>query len=176
MRDDGVQDRPDRGHNPEPRGRDDWDRDDLPQDVPFPKLVSTAGIMWIVAGGVILVDGAIKVLSVLMLGSAVGRGAGAFFTGAVCGAGFIAFVGGAFLFVGVQSVRGTAADTLGNGVGSIILGALVLGLALIALLVDPLVAGINLVSAGGLITAGVLALVGRGDYKLWKRSQGRRRF
>jgi hypothetical protein len=173
MRDDGVQDRPDRGYSPEPRDRGDYDRDDL-RDAPYPKLVSTAGVIWIVFGGLILLNGAYALLRLLVLSPTV-RAPGAFIGGALCTAGFIAFVGGAFLFVGVQSVRGTAPGTLGNGIGSIILGALVLLFAILALLVDPVTAGINLLSAGGLITAGVLALVGRADYDLWKKSQKYRR-
>src|SRR5262249_46242643 len=78
---DGVRARPAPRHRRARRDRDDWDRDDFPEDVPFPKLVSTAGIIWIVFGGVILVTGAIRVLGALLLGSAVGAGGGALFTG-----------------------------------------------------------------------------------------------
>jgi hypothetical protein len=175
MSDDGVQDRPDRGNRPARRDRDDWDRDDFPEDVPFPKMVSAAGIIWIVFGGLILVTAAFGLIRALAMAPTT-RGGGALFGGAVCAVAFIAFIGGAFLFVGVQSVRGTAADTLGNGIGSIILGALLLLVTMFALMFDPVTGGVYLLSGGGLVAAGVLALVGRADYNLWKRSQGRRRF
>lgn len=41
----------------------------------------------------------------------------------------VGFIGLAFVFCGYQTVNGTAKDTLGNGVGSIILGSLYLVLA-----------------------------------------------
>ena len=39
-----------------------------------------------------------------------------------CAMVFALLFGGGFVFVGVQSIRGTASDTLGNGIGSILLG------------------------------------------------------
>ena len=100
---------------------------------------------------------------------------------AVCGL-FGLLVGGVFLHVGRQSMQGKAADTLGNGVGSIIFGLIntcVFGLTSPALAGVPVllyvVATISLLSTAGLIAAGVLALVGRGQYREWRRAQKARR-
>jgi hypothetical protein len=70
--------------------------------------------------------------------------------------------GGAFIFVGAQTVRSTAADMLGNGVGSILFGILF--------------GGLNLTFQGGgaglaLLAAGILALVGRQEYKVWRKAR-----
>jgi len=94
-------------------------------------------------------------------------------------------VGIAFLVCGHQTVTGKAKDTLGNGVGSMILGSLqMLGAAAIA--VGGALGGQNggpqgpprelmlgiavMVGAlgGTLIVAGILALAGRSAYRDWR--------
>ena len=72
----------------------------------------------------------------------------------------IILVGGAFIYVGVQSVRGTAKDTLGNGIGSIVFAAFQFcGAALsgLALLLAPggvaaVVFAVGLIDGAGLLT------------------------
>ena len=94
--------------------------------------------------------------------------------------------GGGFVFVGVQSIRGAASDSLGNGIGSILLGLLCLSCGGSDLLsvasgvggrpvaVAVIRAAVNLLSGVGLLAAGVLALVGRSEYVTWKRRSKRR--
>jgi hypothetical protein len=103
-----------------------------------------------------------------------------------CAMVFALLFGRGFVFVGVQSIGATASDTLGNGVGSIVLGLLCLscgGSDLVSVAggvggrpvaVGVISAAVNLLSGVGLLAAGVLALVGRSQYVAWKRRSKRR--
>jgi hypothetical protein len=149
----------------------------------FPLLVRIAGIIWIVFGCVILLNAAVSLL--VSLGQAAPRGgaeAAGRATGSMCGVAVILLFGGAFILVGVQSIRGTAKDTLGNGIGSIVFGFLNLGCGLMLMLGGAMAGGgagvviligsaISLLAGVGLLAAGVLALIGRDAYKTWRRAQ-----
>ena len=125
----------------------------------FPGIVLAAGIIWIVVGSAILLATVLAVLvSVLIRGEG---SAESLFLWCWVGVCFSPF-GGAFLFVGVQTVRGTAPDTLGNGIGSIIFSGLFGWLDLTQPICWPGLA---------LIVAGVLALVGRSQYKVWRKAR-----
>jgi hypothetical protein len=99
---------------------------------------------------------------------------------------FALLFGDGIVFVGVQSIRGTASDTLGNGIGSILLGLLCLscggsdllsvasGVGGRPIAVGVTSAAVNLLAGVGLLAAGVLALVGRSEYMAWKRRSKRR--
>jgi len=127
-----------------------------------------------VIGGIILVNFAILMLGTFVLSSA--TGSGSVLTAGICVGVVVGLFGAAFLFVGVQSVRGTANDTLGNGIGSIIFAVLVLGSAVAGFMVEAwLQAVVNTLSGAGLMAAGVMALVGRADYRFWRRVQRRSR-
>jgi hypothetical protein len=98
----------------------------------------------------------------------------------MCGGLFAALFGGGFIFVGIQTLIGTAKDTLGNGIGSIIFAALIGGLAAVLLValvasraagaqagpvwVLVLAVGIYGLAAVGLLAAGIMALAGREGY------------
>jgi fucose 4-O-acetylase-like acetyltransferase len=150
---------------------DDLGEDELASPVgpAFPKTVSIAGIIWIVFGGwIILIAGLVY---------AVER-PGATFPLSMWG--FI--FGAAFVYVGVHTVRGTARAMGGNGVGSIVLAVLILihlfsvvvalpnqkDAILVASIID---AGMATVGAVGFLAAGVLALLGRENYRAWLRAQ-----
>ncbi|MCI0742902.1 MAG: hypothetical protein L0Y72_28060 [Gemmataceae bacterium] len=159
------------------RMRDDFDdepEDEFCREPAYPSQVRTAGIVWIVFGGLILLN--LAVLLVLLAAVPGQRDKGAAVAGGVCASVFLGLCGGAFIFVGVQNVNGTAADTLGNGIGSIIFGILNWGSA-----IAHAVAGlylqtvVNFIGGGGLLAAGILALVARGDYLDWRRAQKIRR-
>jgi len=131
----------------------------------YPTSVTIAGIVWIVFGGIILVNVLVLLLmprwqrEAAMIGGASAR----FFRD---------LFGAAFIYVGVQSVRGTARDTLGNGIGSIVFGLLKLvwgGLQ--ASDGENIQAGIGFLAGAALIAAGVLALIGRSKYKAWRRAE-----
>jgi hypothetical protein len=151
----------------------------------IPLAVRTAGIIWIVVGSLILLAGVVVLLVSMGTvaankGLAARGGDTAYFVGVIlgqlAGVACVALFGAAFLFVGVKSVTGTAGDTLGNGIGSIVFGALNLGgAALFAGAGRFIQSGVSLIYAGCLIAAGVLALVGRADYKEWRRFQIARR-
>ena len=90
---------------------------------------------------------------------------------------FIGLFGAVFLHVGNQSIKGTAAGTVGNGVGSIIFGLLYLAYTaavavLLGRIIEAAVGGLGTVL---LLTAGVLALAGSGQYKLWRKAKGEAR-
>lgn len=136
----------------------------------YPTTVTIAGIAWIIFGALILLN--LLVLLLLMSGLAAQGQAGAAVAGGVCGGLLLGLFGAAFIFVGVQSVRGTAHDTLGNGIGSIIFGLLNLGSGALQVVGGQVIqAGIGFLAGAGLLTAGVLALVGRSDYKAWRKAQ-----
>jgi hypothetical protein len=149
----------------------------LPEEIRYPGTVYAAGVIWIGFGCLILLNAATHL--VLAVGDALAGVRNA----QIGGAGMVVIMGALFIHVGVQSTRGTARNTLGNSIGSLVfalfLGAVGLlaflrGLAaggdpraVVALIVDVL----YLLGAGGLLTAGVLALVGRDAYRAWQRAQ-----
>jgi len=98
--------------------------------------------------------------------------------GGLCTGLFIGLIGGAFIFVGIQTILGSARDTLGNGIGSIIFGILNGGAGLGQVLIrEYFQSAISFICGVGLRTACVLALVGRDGYKRWRRARrpGRRK-
>jgi len=155
------------------------EEDQLPVDGPeYPRTVHIAGVIWIVFGSLILLNAAINPL--LTFGMAAGGGAQT--AGGGCPVVIGVLVGAVFIHVGVQSTRGTAKDTLGNGIGSIIFGLLNGGFGALLLvgavaaggtagLIVGILGGVNLLGGIGLLAAGVLALVGRDEYKAWRRAQ-----
>jgi hypothetical protein len=141
----------------------------------FPITVMAAGIFWIVLGGVLVL-----VLLLALVGAflvAQGREEkGEVVFGGLCLGLVIGLIGGAFIFVGIQTVLGTARDTLGNGIGSIVFGVLNGGHGLgYALTREYLLSAVSFLCGVGLLTAGVLALVGRDRYKEWRRARRPRR-
>ncbi len=146
---------------------------------PFPGTVTAAGVIWIIYGCLVLLSLAATLFVIFVLAAnanvpaqANGAAVGGLVEGALLAMVIYGLIAAAFLFVGVQSVRGTARDTLGNGVGSIILGVLGLGVVgLNAAIGQYLQAAGVVVGAVLLLTAGILALVGRSPYKLWRRAQ-----
>lgn len=72
-----------------------------------------------------------------------------------------------FLFVGVQTVRGRARDTLFSGLGAIVIGLLPFLLAFNSLTLGLL----RLLDGGTLLAAGILALLGRREYKAWRAAR-----
>jgi hypothetical protein len=162
----------------------------LPEGPRFPGTVYAAGVTWIIFGCLILINAVVN-LGMSLSGvagappQAPGGGAGQA-AGGTCGAIFAALFGAAFLFVGVQSTQGKARDTLGNGIGSIIIGLLnggagtVMAIAGLALggtggLLLLVMGGISILGGLGLLVAGVLALAGREPYLAWRRAQERSR-
>jgi len=109
--------------------RDDYDDDDRDRrsdrERPFPKAVFFAGVTWIVFGCLILINGGIQLIMTLgQAGQAGQKDGGAQAVGGTCGVALIVLFGAAFLFVGIQSCKGTAKDTLGNAIGSLVFGLL----------------------------------------------------
>ncbi len=144
---------------------------------PFPGTVTAAGVIWIAFGCLVLLHLAVAVLVTIVFAAALpGAAGGAFFAGGICVLVFIGLIGAAFLFVGIQSVRGTARDTLGNGVGSILF-AVMIGCYATVLFAGPnsVAAGIGALEAAILLAAGVLALAGGNQYKLWRRAKKNQR-
>lgn len=127
----------------------------------LPGIVLAAGIIWIIIGAPIVLFMLIPLLLAVLFGQLGGAGGALILI-----TGLIAAFGAVFITVGVKTIRGTAADTLGNGIGSIIFGLLMGGLSL-----DLQHGGAGL----ALIVAGVLALVGRAGYLAWQASRDRPR-
>ena len=150
------------------------------EEPPYPPLVKAAGVIWIVFGCIMLLNMAatfflIMVVSANQQGPNAAGQAGALAGSGVCLSAVIGLFAAAFLFVGVQSVRGTATGTTGNGVGSIVLGMLnFVGTAVMAIGGNLVAAAINGLGGAMLLTAGVLALAGGGQYKQWRKWQKER--
>ncbi len=160
---------------------DDFERPARPAPAPtaIPGSVRAAGIIWIVFGALILLNGAVMLLLLLTLTGPAPPGQRAGLAGGVlCGGLFVGLVGGVFIHVGVTTLAGTAKDTLGNGIGSIIFAALVGGsgmlrLALLGANVVELVGAlVNLLGGAALLVAGILALVGRDGYRAYRHARG----
>jgi hypothetical protein len=126
----------------------------------MPGVVKAAGIIWIVVG-------ALGVLGQLLsLG-------GGFRPQNIAGL----VISVAFLIVGIQTITGKAKDTLGNGIGSIVIG--LLNGAFLVYVTSALpgaLAGVALLFGApvvlGLIAGGILALAGRARYKEWRIQRG----
>jgi hypothetical protein len=81
---------------------------------------------------------------------------------------FFGLVGVGFVLAGVQAFRGTADDTLVNGIGSIYVGVCLFVLVFGGL---PTVRGLLAALLGFcLLVAGLLAIVGRWQYKRWRHA------
>jgi hypothetical protein len=170
----------------------DFDEPDFRRRADFPPMVRIAGIVWIIFGCLIVLNAILSVV-VAVASSAqketatTGTPAGASAAGNVCGGVCLVLFGAVFIHVGLQSIRGTAKDTLGNGIGSIVLGLLNLGWGVLILVGAAVVGGaaravglivgvIGILGGLGLLAAGVLALVGRVDYRAWRQAHmGRRK-
>jgi hypothetical protein len=153
------------------RDHNDRDYDDRPA---YPLVVTIAGISWIVFGAVIIVN-ALLIL-VLVAAAPAGPAREGIMAGVGCLSVFLGLFAAAFIFVGVQSVRGTAPGTIGNGIGSIVFALINAGsLAVQIGRRDFLQAGLAGLFALGLLAAGILALVGSADYQTWRRAHRRRR-
>lgn len=144
---------------------EDFDDRPHPADVPYPGKLRAAGIIWVVIGALILLFNGISLLIFMM-----NAPPGAAFGAGVCAGGFVALFGGAFIFVGIQSITGTAPGTIANGIGSIIFGALVLGVGLLAGIGGGNVASLIIapIEAAVLVLAGVLAIQCDQPYKEWR--------
>ena len=120
----------------------------------MPGSVKTAAILWIVFGGLGL------------LGQLMSLASGGFGTRGILGL----VISVAFVVAGIQTISGKAKDTLGNGIGSIVLG----GLALLLIMLAAAAVGLHwtvllgMLNSGGLVLAGILALVGRAAYREWR--------
>lgn len=185
----------------------DYDDDDRTRDDPWghdpesltppsmPMSVKAAGVIWILFGvaGIIL-----QILNFAVVAAENAQnqpqppGAS---TGSCCGI----FFAIAFFIVGYQTLRGTAKDTLGNAIGSLIFAVLYLGGAVLVIAAGAMIAGGNIPNNGQplpagaadqdelmfmmvfasimlgslgsmLLLAGVLALVGRSGYLAWRRA------
>ena len=149
---------------------DDLDEDELvaPVGPAFLKTVLIAGILWIVFGAWGLVIGG-------LMFAVVGSLSPVPFWGLI--------FGGASVYVGIHTVRGTARGMWGNALGSIVFALFIFthAFSVVAALgpqqgPDQLIAGV-LDAAGtsfaalGFLAAGVLALWGRHEYRFWLRAQ-----
>jgi hypothetical protein len=129
-------------------------------------------MIWIVVGSLIIVNALVAMLPVSDLG-------GFYCIG--CLTAVLILCGGAFILVGIQTIRGTARDTLSNGIGSIIMAFIYLGVLALQVLMlitvakrlgvlEGIQSGFGFINGVGLLVAGVLALVGRSDYRGWRQA------
>ena len=102
---------------------DDYDSTRVP---PYPNQLKIAGYLWMAFGILILANG---LYSLAVIYGGVRGGGGAIAVGGGLGVALIALFGGAFIHVGLQSINGTARDTMGNGIGSLVFAALQFGSA-----------------------------------------------
>src|SRR5262249_8913771 len=131
----------------------------------FPAAVKVAGALWILFGGVLLLY---LVFLLLVAFGVVAAPKPRFGLVEVCFDAVLGLIGTAFLSVGVQSVRGTASDTLGSGIGSVPFGLFLLAGGVAGFWTNPIAAVVYLPSGAGMLVAGVLALIGHRGYKAWR--------
>jgi hypothetical protein len=187
--DDDDDERP-RRRRPRDEEEDEDDEDAVPARQTMPGIVKAAGIIWMVYGTIGTLNTVLSFVLAAGQNANGQNGPGANPGSPFCGLA-IAF---AFAYCGFQTVTGKAKDTLGNSIGSLLLGGLQLlvGIVLIVLSgggiadklqIDKDMAGIigALVCLMGimLVSAGVMGLIGRQAYKDWYRrnrqGSGRRR-
>jgi hypothetical protein len=152
------------------RNSDDLEIDDDPprRSPSYPVLLTAAGYVWIGFGLLIL---ATAVFLFAVVGAVQGG-----VPGAGCMPVFSLVVGIVFLHVGRQSINGAAKDTLGNGIGSMIIGLLQLGSGFTYYRAgENLAAACQAFACAGLVVAGTLAVVARHDYLEWRRSNKKKR-
>jgi hypothetical protein len=143
----------------------------------FPPTVRTAGIVWIVLGSGILINGI--VLLVRQLGAGLDADSGsaeAALFGAVVGQLFQGVIGAVFLYEGIECCRGTIPSTVGIAVGSILFALIYVGIALFyAEARQGYRVALVFIPAVGLFVAGVLAFAGRTQYDAWWQVRRRER-
>ena len=163
---------------------DDFDDDDdlePPERPRFPGIVMAAGVIWIAVGVLAMVNG---MLSIVLAGAnAAGGGGGGGNAGSPCCGILIAI---AFVSCGYNTVTGKAKDTLGNSIGSLLLGLIYLavgiGFALVAagafgnmnalpIAPEAIIAVAILTGMIGITLemAGIFGLVGRRAYREWRK-------
>lgn len=158
------------------------EHDQFPEEVVFPGTVMMAGILWMVFG---IGTFGLGLLNWVLLAAMANPGGA---PGGCCGLVF----GLAFTSAGWNTIRGTASDTRGNASGSIVLGLLYAGLSVFAVaygagafgpgpggqqgaapgeeeIVMLITAGFCAVVSIILLTAGVLAFMGRSQYREWRQ-------
>ncbi|MFO0964806.1 MAG: DUF4339 domain-containing protein [Gemmataceae bacterium] len=145
------------------------DRDpEVALNPPYPGKLRTAGIIWVVIGGLVLLGNAVNIIVTVTT-----PGQRPALAGLVCSGVVAALFGAAFLFVGVQSIDGSAPGTMGNGIGSIIFAALVIGGGIVSVVAagalwPMLIAGAE---AAALFIAGILAMVSGPEYAEWRSTR-----
>lgn len=138
----------------------------------YPVLATIAGAAWIGIGSLVLASFLINVVmtvrAMFTMGVDVGLG------GFTCFTILAGLFGAAFLSLGIQTVRVAARDTLGNSIASLVFGAFFL-LGAAATLGDSIpMAFVTGMFGAALVTAGILALVGRDTYKVWRSARNQR--
>jgi hypothetical protein len=125
-----------------------------PLEPKFPGTITAAGIIWVIAGILLLLGGLAggSIPSIYPERERLQRKQGLY----VCGGGFVGLLGILFLIGGVSAVRGRARGLLSFGMLSIIVG-----------IPTSLCYGVG----AALVVAGILALVGRAEYER-RRTRG----
>lgn len=136
-----------------------------------PSLVKVAGISWLIAWSLIILVFSVALVQDVMQT----QDPGLLRMWLSC-CGFWIVVGAACIQHGVKTVRGTIADPLVTGFCAIVFGAIFDGLVLYSVLFDHLDVQVAdrfvLLGGGGLalIVAGILALLGRAEYRAWRKA------
>jgi hypothetical protein len=159
---------------PSPDDYDDYD-DYRPSrnDVPFPRGIKIAGIIWICFGVIGLLNAAASLAIVVI---AAGSNPGSTICGALIALGY--------LIVGIQTVKGTAKGTVGNGITSLFFALLYGAVAVLIITLNPLLPGgpnsllwvvatLSCALAVAMAAAGVLAIRDRDAYANWQSAHGR---
>ena len=135
----------------------------------FPAGLKVACYLWIGFGILILVGGLIGLVQNGGQIGAGGQAANQAPAGGVCGMVLVGLFGAAFIAAGSQTLKGTAKDTMGNGIGSLVFALLEIGLGVLALNFGVnFFAIIYLACGAGLMGAGIIALMNRTDYLEWR--------
>ena len=199
-RDDRDRDRDDH-HGDEPgnsrprrwnREDDDYDQDDLERSRrrredrhddadddhrrrEYPGLLTLAGYLWIICGALILLGAIIATANDMGANNQQGANAEAQNGGKMCAYVFMTIMAILLMRAGFRSITGTAEDTLGASIGSMIFGLVPTGVGLFALANngDIIFVAVELAWGFACEAAGVMGLMARASFLDWKQGQDR---
>lgn len=140
----------------------------------FPMLTTISGIVWTVFGVLNLLVAIFSIIASVQTNSNEMGFWGSLFIFLFVAIPFI--FGAVFIYVGMQTIKGKARDVVGNSTGSIVIGVFYLFVSMQKhSITSERFCGTTFFLAGMLIIAGILALIGRKQYKVWQNAQAKQK-
>lgn len=140
-----------------------------PKPLDFPPLVMAAGVIWVAIGAAIIVSCLLGLLPEIgEMNDTTSESMKLRPLAFVVGGLFQVVVGGFFVYEGICVFRGTIPSTVGIAIGSLLFAAAFVALAIFGPESQQMFQSVLVwLCAGGLLVAGVLALMGLNQYEAW---------